>query len=162
MDPLDVSGDPVGHSRLMRGSTDVLVGSMSEIDEPEQVRVSLALPRDRGNKIALRLLAVFSGGTLGALTALALAGVMVTPVGWALAGGILALTLIVAASRGGREFLKTLMYATGAFFLTGGLVAGFGPVTLTTTGTAKASTAAIFEGAIVLQGALLLDCIDRR
>jgi len=40
---------------------------------------------------------------------------MTTPVGWALAGGILALTLIAAASRGGREFLNTLVYAAGGF-----------------------------------------------
>jgi len=114
-------GTPDTQSISPQTDSSTTIGGPAEeisIEKPADVKKSLAkTSNDTGKKVALRLLATLAGGALGVLTALALAGTMVTPIGWALAGGVLALTLIAAATRGGREFLNTLAYAGGAFGL---------------------------------------------
>lgn len=55
-----------------------------------------------------RALAFCAGIALGIFTALAIAGTMVTPIGWAIAGLVLLAALIMSLKHGGIEFFKTL------------------------------------------------------
>lgn len=57
-------------------------------------------------KVLPRGLAFVAGIALSVLTALAIAGVMATPIGWAIAGAVLLAALIIAVSHGGIEELK--------------------------------------------------------
>lgn len=76
-------------------------------------------------KIATRALSLISGIALGVLTGLAVTGIMVTPVGWGIAGGALLIAMVGSIACGGpKEFLKSLLYASAGFtmgFGAGGL-----------------------------------------
>jgi len=112
-------GTPDTQSISPQTDSSTTIGGPAEeisIEKPADVKKSLAkTSNDTGKKIAVRVLATLASGALGALLALTAAGTMVTPIGWALAGGILALTLIAAATRGSDEFLKTLTCSMGGF-----------------------------------------------
>lgn len=66
--------------------------------------------------VAVNTLSFLSAATLGVLSGLAIAGTMVTPVGWAIAGAVLLFTLIGSAVYGGpREVLSAVISAATGF-----------------------------------------------
>lgn len=101
--------------------------------------------------VAIRVLSFLAGAALGTLTGLAIGGIMVTPVGWALTGAALLIILIGSAHYGGlKEFLKALCSAAAGFGIgmsamsIGPMVAvetlrQTGPATISTLGTAAAA-----------------------
>lgn len=88
--------------------------------------------------VAMRSLTFFSSTALGVLTGLSMAGMMITPVGWAIAGGVLLIAIIGSVTHfamqesefgnsalraGMRELISSLMIA-GAGFTIGAAAGG--------------------------------------
>jgi hypothetical protein len=73
----------------------------------------------------LRTLSFFAGVALGVMTGLAVAGVMVTPAGWAIAGGVLFMVLIGSALYGGPEEFAKALAVSLAGIIGGGIGLGY-------------------------------------
>lgn len=92
-------------------------------------------------KLCFRAVSFLAGAALGALGAVALLGIMSTPVGWGIAAGVLVAALIGSYMCGGmEEFFKSLLIASGGSIMAfGGGLAGTGIAALAA-GTAAAGT----------------------
>jgi hypothetical protein len=102
--------------------------TVTPLESPKEVTQSIKKSEEIDWKsISLKALSFLAGAALGVLTGLAIAGTMVTPVGWAIAGGALAILLIGSIAYGGpKEFLHALKYALSGFAIGAGLGATFG------------------------------------
>jgi hypothetical protein len=82
-------------------------------------------------KVSGRTLSLASGIILGTFTGLTVAGMLISPIGWGIVGGALAIALIGSIACGGpKEFLHTLKYAALGFTtgFGGGVLSGLGNV----------------------------------
>ena len=88
-----------------------------DIPTNEEVLKSLARARNLQLKVAgARVISVLGSIGLGAITGAAIAGVLVTPAGWALAGAAVFIGLAGSYYYGGpTEFLKTLLFSVTSF-----------------------------------------------
>jgi len=75
-------------------------------------------PETDWKKVSLRALSFLAGVGLGVLTGLAVAGTLVTPVGWGIAGGALCIACIGALVYGGpEELLHAFEYSVMGFLV---------------------------------------------
>lgn len=91
------------------------------LPEPDKLKASIDTPSSRTNlsrviRTSAVVLGTLAGVGLGALTGLLAAGTLVTPVGWAILGGIAAFALIVGIAEGGVQ---------GGALVLGGILSGW-------------------------------------
>ncbi len=110
------------------GGVKVQTGGEQHVAEPANPKEILSKIKQASSNIdwkkaGIRALSLLSGVALGALTGLAITGIMVTPVGWAIASAALLVALITAVHCGGtEELIRALKYAILGF--TAGMGAG--------------------------------------
>jgi len=99
------------------GEALTLANDVPVMQSPDKIAESI----DKSDKVdwkrvGIRSLSFFASVALGALTGLAIAGIMVTPAGWAIAGAALLIALVGAIHCGGvQEFLQALKYTLIGF-----------------------------------------------
>jgi len=122
-----------------------------EVPEAEITESIAASKKIDWKSVSIKALSFFSAMALGALTALVLAGVMVTPAGWAIAGGALLIGLIGSAYCGGpKEFAEAVKYSLSGFTIGFGIgISGLAIAQMVPKGLALAGAASTLAGSLL-------------
>jgi len=101
------------------GEALTLVNDVPEMQSPDKIAKSIKESKKIDWKaVSVRALSFSAATALGVLTGLTILGAMVTPVGWAIAGGALLIGLVGSIACGGLdEFLTVLKHSVSVFLL---------------------------------------------
>jgi len=119
--PQIILGGPSPNSEVLS-----LVDKVPVMKSPDKIVQSIKKSEENDwKKISLKVLTFLSSAALGVLTGAAILGTMVTPVGWAIAGGALLIGVIGSVVYGGpEEFYDALKLSASGFIA--GLGSGYG------------------------------------